>query len=80
MNKKNNNYYEKFEGNEKWVMEEIVKAYENKIPITINDTDYYSIDKKELSVVLESGTYMKDYIGDEDGKIIGVGFYRLPKK
>lgn len=35
MNKKNNNYYEKFEGNEKWVMEEIVKAYENKILITI---------------------------------------------
>lgn len=65
------------ENNLAWVLEETKQACKNGIPVAIGDNDEYSLEYQKLSMVLENGTYMKDYIGDENGRIIGIGFYKL---
>lgn len=65
------------DNNRAWVLEETKQACKNGIPVAIGDDEEYSLEYHKLSLVLENGAYMKDYLGDENGRIIGIGFYKL---
>lgn len=54
------------------LIDEIILAQKMGITVCINGTEYPVGKTEELSVMLETGEYMSDYIGDEDGRIIKI--------
>lgn len=65
----------------KWVLEEIKQAREHGIQVTIDGIYCDSLEEEEsLLVVREEETFMQDYIGDDNGKIIGIAFDKIKIK
>jgi hypothetical protein len=59
------------------ILEEIKEAKRRGISISVNGIPYQWNQKEELLIVLEEATYMKDYIGDESGKIVQIRYDRI---
>lgn len=54
-----------------WLLEEIKEVYQAGIHVCVNGTCLSSCQAEELSMVFErGGDFMRDYIGDEQGKIV----------
>lgn len=62
-----------------WILDEIMDASQKGIPVSINGIAYSSFEIEKASRVLEDGEYMSDYIGDEHGNIVEIGFDRIKK-
>lgn len=59
-----------------WIMEEIQRAIVRGISVRIDGI--CSIESvKNIAAVEEEITYMEDYIGDEEGRIIEISFSRV---
>lgn len=60
------------------LLREIREFLEKGIEVMIDGEDYdESESPSEISVVLESGSYMKYYTGDDSGRIIAVEFNKV---
>lgn len=65
----------------KWVLEEIKQARAKGIEVMIDGVYCNNLEEEEsLLVVREEETFMKDYIGDDNGKIIGIAFDKIKIK
>ncbi len=61
-----------------WIFTEINQAKNNGLLVMINGI--YCNSKEEVDTMLlvrEEESYMKDYMGDDKGKIIGIAFDRV---
>lgn len=61
----------------KELLEEIKAAQQIGIKVSVNGVCYSSCQEAELSMVLESGEYMCDYIGDDCGRIIQMNYDKI---
>jgi hypothetical protein len=59
------------------ILEEMLEARRRGISISINGTIPSWNQPEELLLVLEEASYMKDYIGDDRGKIVQIRFDRI---
>ncbi len=79
---KNNNT--KSKGNPKkkkaiyeWIVSEIKEAEKYGIAVNVEGVNYSSDETKELFYVLEDAVYMKEYLGDSEGRIIQINFDKI---
>lgn len=63
--------------NKDWVINEVQAAREKGIQVSVNGILYDFETPEEILYVVEEATYMPDYIGDEEGKIIQICFDRI---
>lgn len=59
------------------ILEEILEAKRRGISVSINGVVPAWNQPEELLMTLEEATYMKDYIGDDRGKIVQIRFDRI---
>lgn len=59
------------------MLEEIIEAKRRGISVSINGNPLSCTKTEDLLYTLEDATYMRDYIGDERGKIIHLGFDKI---
>ncbi len=60
------------------LLREIREFLERGIEVMIDGEDYDELESpSEISVVLENGSYMKNYTGDDNGRIIAVEFNKV---
>lgn len=60
-----------------WILEEAKDAVINGLPVKINGIPYGYHNLSTLDEILllkEEETYMKDYVGDDSGKIVEIAF------
>lgn len=71
----------KFKGKTKeidWVIKEINGARENGLFVMIDGVYCENMEEVDnMLLVREEETYMKDYVGDEKGTIIGIAFDKI---
>lgn len=58
-------------------LEEIKAAKSRGIPVSVDGILYEAYQPEELALVLEEAEYMKDYIGDDNGKIIQISYDKI---
>lgn len=52
-------------------------AEQNRILVNVNGIRYSNNEFEELYEVIEDGIYMKEYLGDNSGKIIQINFDKV---
>ncbi len=62
-----------------WISSEIDMAERYGIPVCVEGIHYSSKENDELYKVLEDGVYMKEYLGDESGRITRINFNKVEK-
>lgn len=55
-----------------YIVEELMNASEQGIMVRVCGVSYAGKSKEEISKVLQKGSYMLDYEGDEEGHIVAV--------
>ncbi|MSS62898.1 hypothetical protein [Velocimicrobium porci] len=65
----------------KWILQEIKKARAQGMEVMIDGIYCKNPEEeKTLLVVREEETFMQDYIGDDNGNIIGIAFDKIKIK
>ena len=62
-----------------WISNEIDMAEKYGIPVMVQGIFYSSDDSAKLFNVLEDAVYMKEYLGDDNGRITQINFNRVDK-
>lgn len=62
-----------------WISDEIDMAEKYGIPVRVEGVQYSSQENEELYRVLEDAVYMKEYLGDESGRITQINFDKVEK-
>lgn len=60
-----------------WIMGEIREAEKYGILVNVEGVNYSSDETVELFHVLEDAVYMKEYLGDSEGRIIQINFDKI---
>lgn len=60
-----------------WISGEIKEAEKYGIVVNVEGVSYSSDETKDLFYVLEDAVYMKEYLGDEEGRIIQINFDKI---
>ena len=60
-----------------WIRGEIKEAEKYGIVVNVEGVSYSSDETRDLFCVLEDAVYMKEYLGDEEGRIIQINFDRI---
>ncbi|MBE5928143.1 MAG: hypothetical protein E7267_02035 [Lachnospiraceae bacterium] len=60
-----------------WISDEIKYAEKNGIMVSVCGEYYSSYNVKDLMYVLEEGIYMKDYLSDNEGRIVQINFNKI---
>lgn len=59
------------------IYDEIAEAIRRKLVIIINGECYYSPNPDEIFWIFGEAAYMKDYMQDAYGEIIGIGYDKI---
>lgn len=62
-----------------WISNEIDMAEKYGIPVHVQGVRYTSDESEKLYAVLENAVYMKEYLGDETGRITQINFDKVDK-
>ena len=62
-----------------WISNEIDMAEKYGLPVQVQGVRYSSNDGEKLYAVLENAVYMKEYLGDESGRITQINFDKVDK-
>lgn len=60
-----------------WIISEIKEAEKYGILVNVEGVNYSSEETAELFHVLEDAVYMKEYLGDSEGRIIQINFDKI---
>ena len=61
-----------------WIVREITDAREDGLFVVINGVYCENMEEVDnMLLIREEETYMKDYVGDEKGTIIGIAFDKI---
>ncbi len=61
-----------------WIVDEISQAKEEGLFVVINGIYCESLEEVDhMLLIREEESYMKDYVGDENGNIIGIAFDKV---
>lgn len=60
-----------------WIISEIKEAEKYGIVVNVEGMAYSSDETADLAYVLEDAVYMKEYIGDTEGRIIQINFDKI---
>lgn len=60
-----------------WIINVLQESRMKKVALFVNGVDYTNKDISDVYMVLEGDTYMSDYIGDEEGRIIQLHFDKV---
>lgn len=62
-----------------WISDEIDMAEKYGIPVRVEGVQISSQESEKLYKVLEDAVYMKEYLGDESGRITQINFDKVEK-
>ena len=62
-----------------WIAGEIEMAEKYGIPVNVEGIRYSTEEGGELLQVLENAVYMKEYLGDDSGRITQINFNKVDK-
>lgn len=67
----------KVQTKENWTFKEIKAAQDKGILVSVDGVIYETYQPEDLVLVLNEADYMKDYIGDDNGKIVQISYNRV---
>jgi len=59
------------------LLEELIKLHRKGVKITLEGYEVCPVRVIDEFIVCEESDYMRDYILDENGKVIELGFYKI---